>query len=157
MQRLAVLLASLLAVSSGCGSSPTAPSSPATLRSAPTSVAVADKTLILTTSLWRDFMPISPPDGKPLAVVAQVRTSDGSPIPASIKALKLSVVMARSVWSATVVEERSRAETSPIYELVARDGPKWGPGVSVDVVVELQDGASRHLLRAADQPMKGTY
>jgi hypothetical protein len=35
---------------------------------------------------------------------------------------------------------------------VARDGPKWGPGIEVDVVIRLRDAAGRHvLLQAREQ------
>jgi hypothetical protein len=40
---------------------------------------------------------------------------------------------------------------------VAREGPKWGPSVTVDVVVRLTDGRRAWLLRAADQPIAGTF
>jgi len=60
-------------------------------------------------------------------------------------------------WSAVPQQERPRPETSPVYELVARDGPKWGPGISVDVVVRLRSPDGTFLLRAADQPIRATF
>ena len=68
------------------------------------------------------------------------------------------VLKGADTWSALPREERSRTETSPLYELVARDGPKWGPGISVDVVIRLLDGNGRtYLLRVADRPIQGTF
>ena len=113
--------------------------------------------LTLTTSLWRDFMPISPPDGKPLIAVMQIRTDDGSPVPAGIAADPSWGIYGDEVWS-SFVEPRPRSETGPIYEVVARNGPKWGPGVSVDVVVRLRDAEGRVvLLRAEKQPITATH
>jgi hypothetical protein len=67
------------------------------------------------------------------------------------------VVFNDAVWSAAAQDERFGTDTSPFYEAVARDGPKWGPGVTVDVVVRVSDGARSWLLRAADQPIVGAF
>lgn len=158
MRRL--FLSLIAAVLAGCGgASPGSPTPlPTDLASAPTRISIAGKTLTLDASLWRDFMPISPPDGKPLGVVLQVRTDDSSPVPAAIRGDMLWVLKGSDTWSAVPREERSRTETSPLYELVARDGPKWGPGISVDVVIRLLDGNGRtYLLRVADRPIQGTF
>jgi hypothetical protein len=77
---LAALTAAL--VSAACaeatGPLPRRPASE--LRSVPTSVSVAGKTLVLESYLWRDFMPIAPPNGTSLTVVLRVNTSDGSKV-----------------------------------------------------------------------------
>jgi hypothetical protein len=145
---------------SGCGgSTPTSPSDipVSELRSAPTRTIADGKSLSIAASLWRDFMPISPPDGRPLGGVLRIATDDGSPVPASVTADTSWVIHNAEVWS-TTVEQRSRAETAPIYELVVRNGPKWGPDVAVDVVVRLRDSAGRvFLLRAAGQRIGATW
>jgi len=140
------------------GSSPTTPSPrPSDLAAAPTSVVLGGKTLVLDASLWRDFMPIAPPDGRPLVTVMQVRADDGSAVPATVVANMVWVLNGADVWSTLPREERSRNETAPIYELVARDGPKWGPGITVDVVVHLHDQSGHDaLLRVAGRPINGT-
>jgi hypothetical protein len=103
-------------------------------------------------------MPISPPDGKPLVAVLQVRTEDGSEVPANVRAEMVWVLNGADAWSTVPREERSRNETAPVYELVARDGPKWGPGITVDVVVRLRDGGGfESLLRVANRPIQGTF
>lgn len=150
-----------LAALAGCGADgPTAPGSipVSELSAAPTTVVVAGKTLTLGSELWRDFQPISPPDGKPLIGALQVTASDGSAVPEGVRADAVWLVMGTEVWLGTPREERPRTETAPVYELVARDGPKWGPGVNVDVVIRLRDGTNRDvLLRAANQPIRGTF
>jgi hypothetical protein len=144
----------------GCSQGPTAPQSVPIqdLSQAPSSVVIGGKTLVLGASLWRDFQPIAPPDGRPLVAVLQVRTDDGSVVPADVRADAVWIVFGADVWSVAPREERQRSETTPVYELVARDGPKWGPGVDVDVVVRLRaaTGASQ-LLRVRKQPIKGTF
>jgi hypothetical protein len=55
------------------------------------------------------------------------------------------------------VEQRPRAETAPNYEVIVRDGPKWGPDVMVDVIVRLRDSAgTESLFRAPKQLIIGT-
>ena len=126
------------------------------LRSVPTGVSVAGKTLVLDGYLWRDFMPITPPNGSPLTVVLRVKTSDGSTVPTSVTADGAWVVFQEDVWATGVEEEYPRDIVAPNYEVVARGGPKWGPGVSVDVVIRLRHEGREHLLRSADRPIQRT-
>ena len=161
VQRTSIVVTAIcLLFIAGCGtSSPTSPSdvSRAQLASAPTRIVADGKTLTLRTSLWRDFMPISPPDGKPLVAVLNIDTEDGSQVPATLTADTSWVLHGTDVWS-TTVEQRPRAETAPSYEVIARNGPKWGPDVSVDVVVRLVDSTGRSLLlRAAGQKIVATH
>ena len=151
-------LTAILALNA-CGKSPTAPTPlPSDLASAPTRVVLAGKSLALDASLSRDFMPISPPDGKPLNAVLRVRTEDGSDVPATVRADMVWVLNGADVWSTVPREERSRNETTPVYELAAREGPKWGPGINVDVVVRLHDiDGVESLLRVANRPIQGTF
>jgi hypothetical protein len=161
MRRRPILWMTLFVTLGACGKGgPTAPADPtsaATLRSAPTSIVAGGATLRLATELWRDFMPISPPDGKPMIAVAKVTTSNGSPVPTSVRATGIFIVLDDAVWSTSAREERPRSETAPVYEVVGRDGPKWGPGVSVDVILRITDGARVSFLRAANQAISATW
>jgi len=122
---------------------------------APPLVTVDGVSFRLDTFLWRDFMPISPPDGKPLVAVLRILTTDGSSIPASVAADSVWVYNGSEVWATAVVEEQPR--NNSYFEVVAREGPKWGPGIEVDVVVRLRDGAGhRFLLQARRQLISRT-
>lgn len=139
---------------------PTAPESisASTLTASPTSVVVDGKTLTLAVSLWRDFQPISPPDGKPMIAGLQVTSLDGSAVPATVAADTVWLVRGTEVWSGVAREERSRQDTAPVYEVVVRDGPKWEPGVLVDVIVQLRDASGRVVrLRVAHQLVRATF
>ena len=149
----------LAAVLLGCNGSPTAPAPlpVSELRAAPTVAIVAGAPLRLDPDLWRDFMPIAPSDGRPLIAVLRVTPADDAAVPAQVHADAAWVVFGDQVWATRVAEERPRKATAPAYEVVARDGPKWGPGVSVDVVVRLRDGAGHAaLLRAPGQRIHRT-
>lgn len=99
--------------------------------------------------LWRDFQPISPPDGKPLVAIFRIATVDGRPIPSTLIADSAWVYNGASVWATAVVEEHPRSANAAFFEVVARNGPKWGPGIEVDVVVRLRDGAGHAVLLQA--------
>ena len=158
MIRSCYLFATLCITAAACThETPTAPAdrvSPAVLRSAPTTLAAGKATLTLEATVWRDFMPSTPPGGRPLVVVARVQTTNGSPVPAAIRATDIFVVFGNDVWSTSAKEERSRTDTAPQYEVVGREGPKWSPDVAVDVILRLSDGS---LLRAPNQPISATY
>jgi len=127
------------------------------LSSAPTLVRVDGKDLSLDTYIWRDFMPISPPDGKPLVAILRVRTNDGSSIPDGLKMPAAWIVNDSEVWDTLLDDEQPGPHPENVLELVARDGPKWGPNLAVDVVVQLRlaDG-SKLLLKAVDQMIERT-
>lgn len=157
MRTLGILAVSIALM--GCSQKPTAPDpAPPDLSAAPSSVTINGKTLTLSASLGRDFMPISPPDGKPLAGVLTVRTADGSAVSADVRADMVWVVHGADTWSVVPREERSRSETAPGYEVVVREGPKWGPGVDVDVIVRLtaSNGAT-YLLSVRKQRIGATF
>ena len=157
MQRISVA-ASFVVALVGCGATPTVPSdvSRAQVASAPTRIVSDGVELTLTAFLTRDFMPISPPDGKPLGGVLRIKTENGTPVPAGIVVTASWILFNSETWSASV-EQRLRADTAPNYEVIVRDGPKWGPDVVVDVVVRVRDSAgAESLLRAPNQLIIGT-
>lgn len=157
MRRFLPVIALGLAAS-GCGSSnPVMPLPASELRSVPVSATADGKDLVLTPYLWRDFMPAAPPDGQPLVAVLRIGPSDGSAVPPTIRADAAWVVFGEQVWAAPVREDRFASPDPVYYEAVIRNGPKWGPGVTVDVVVRLRDSAGRAvLLRAANQAISRT-
>jgi len=122
---------------------------------APRVVSVDGATLRLETSLWRDFQPISPPDGKPLIAGLRVLTVDGAPIPSTLRADSVWIYNEAAVWAASVTEEQPRSVGASFFEVVARNGPKWGPGIEVDVVVQLRDAAGHAFLLQAPRALIG--
>jgi len=119
---------------------------------APRIVSFAGVTLQVDASLWRDFQPISPPDGKPLIAILAVRTIDGTPIPPGLTADSAWIHNGDLVWGAAVVEEQPRGAGASSFQVVARNGPKWGPGIEVDVVIQVRDATGqRALLQAPRQ------
>lgn len=130
---------------SGCRTGPSEPELTG-LRGAPTSVVLAGRPFELPVSLYRDFMPVSPPDGRPLAAV--VRLPDQL---ATVRVERIWVLHGTQVWSAGV------EQVAGTQDWVARDGPKWGPGIRVDVVARLRNADGEEVLvRAANRLIERT-
>ncbi len=126
---------------------------PSQLQAARDTITVEGRKLFLATFIWRDFMPVSPPDGKPLIAVLYVTATDTVPLPGSISADAVWIVYDNQVWKSWLRDDPAAGENKR-YRLVkiAREGPNWGPGVAVDVVVRVFDGShNAFLLRAPSQ------
>lgn len=127
------------------------------LLAAPLSITVGARTLVLDPYLWRDFMPIAEPNGDPLIAVLQIRSADDAAVPSTFHVDAAWVVFGDQVWATAVGEESFPTVSEPFYRVVARNGPKWGPGVNVDVIVRVKDAAGNtKLLRAANRPIQRT-
>src|SRR3989344_3856754 len=78
------------------------------LQKAPEKVSINGSEYTLETYLWRDFMPISPPDGKPLIAVVKVKALGKTNVPSEINATRLWVVKDNDIWETEFTnEERS--------------------------------------------------
>ncbi|MEW6411346.1 MAG: hypothetical protein AB1483_02605 [Candidatus Zixiibacteriota bacterium] len=120
------------------------------LLSAPLKLQIDECRLGMDAYLWRDFMPISPPDGQPLAASINISTLDSGILAPSIIPLRLWVVKSDSeVWQTDIPTEQIRRYET-FLEFPATDGPKWEPGISVEVIVELRKDDQSYYLRASD-------
>jgi len=121
----------------------------AVLRAAPTTLELEARTLVLTAQLWRDFMPISPPDGRPLAGLVTLGARVGQALPPDLNVERVWVLNAPEVWTSPVTARWDDGSDPSVAAWAVQDGPKWGPGIAVDVVVRLRDAAGRpYLLQA---------
>lgn len=130
---------------------------PAEVRNAPLEVAVQGAPLRLGAELWRDFMPVSPPEGRPLAGVVWVWATDrasAGPVP---KADRCWVLHGDSAWATLPIPEPPPAVSDSFLARYAlRDGPLWEPGSRADVVLRLTGERGPILIRAAGQVITRT-
>jgi hypothetical protein len=120
--------------------------------SAPEQVEIDGRKYVLETYMWRDFMPMCPPDGKPLIAIIWVTAVDSLEIPSSLGANRLWIIKDKEVWETKFTDEQHQPYYDFQLEKIARDGPKWGPKIQVDVVVRLVDkGNKTYLLKASNQ------
>ncbi len=132
--------------------------SPDRVMDIPEELVMVDYTLFIETYLWRDFMPITPPGGKPLRGVIKIIAEGIKGFPVQIKIKQLWIIKNKSeIW-----ESESLKEQPPEYpneKIVSFDnGPKWEPGIMVDVVVRITDTQTgkSFLLKASDQVIQRT-
>jgi len=159
--RLVLLTIGALCFLPACSDDVSAPSEPAIptmtlaqLRSAPEMLDLARQDYSLEAYLWRDFIPIAPSDGHPLVAVARLASLDQEPIPGDVELVYLWVINGNRVWSTAFSDGVETPDN--VIERYAYNGPKWGPGISVDVVVGVQVGRALRLVRAPAQPIHRT-
>src|SRR5262249_15256435 len=134
------------------------------LRNAPTSVVMGNRSFSLSAYPSRDFMPgMWGPDGSPMMVGLKVTSADKKPLPSGVRMDGAWVLFGEQIWEASDLRGRTASQDrrkdswincsgSPVCETTVRDGPKWGPGVFVEVVVRLTDSEGQHhLLQARKQ------
>jgi len=107
------------------------------LRAAPETLRVGNTEVTARAELWRNFMPISPPDGGPLGGVVDLTPADSAAgLPAVTDAYVWVLNGSRAWATALAPEEPVGPANTKRYRFGG--GPKWGPGISVDVVVGLR-------------------
>jgi hypothetical protein len=95
--------------------------------------------------LWRDFMPISPPEGKPLIASLEVRTMDSVALPTDLSIEAAFVVLGDEIWS-SYPQVETACSSPDCIRAISRQGPRWGPDVTVDVVVQIASGSTPGVL-----------
>jgi len=102
---------------------------------------------------WRDFMPVSPPGGKPLAVVVRVLGEANGPV----RILRIRVRHDTQTWTAQP-EPRAPSVAGTVAEAVARGGPTWTPGSIVEVETDVEGPGGVHwTLRAPPIAIAATH
>jgi len=144
----------------GCGDSNPGANSPVLsvpiqeLLNAPEQLGIDNYSFALETYLWRDFMPICPPDGQPLRAVAIANEIDSLEIPDSFNIVMMWVINGDKAWEINSPEGQYYYGIQPFQiNVSASGGPKWGPRIYVTVVVQLADGDDDeiYLLKATNQ------
>ncbi|NOZ75843.1 MAG: hypothetical protein GXO90_10825 [FCB group bacterium] len=129
-----------------------------TLQAAPDTLAVNSSILVLSAYLVRDFMPITTPNGEPLYAVIELVDIDSADITGKFELNYLWVINNTEVWDTWFTDEKPPDFPPYIVERIARNGPRWDPGTTVDVVVEISGpGGGTDLIQARDQVILSTY
>ena len=91
---------------SGC-ETPTSPLTgiPSDLSIATKVAAISGQDYTLSTTLWRDFQPISPPDGKPLIVVVNIIKPNAAIFSTGVRADSLWIISGNQVWSGSFLQK----------------------------------------------------
>ncbi len=124
------------------------------LRKSKESLIEAGNNLVLTTYLWRDFMPVVGSGGSRLVGVVHLQDAQGTALSSSISLKRLFVIKGNEIWT-TNFSEVSSADATKL-EGVVRNGPFWGPNINVDVVCEFIVDGKMFQIMAKDQPIHRT-
>jgi hypothetical protein len=108
--------------------------------------------------LWRDFMLFNPPEGTPLRAVVFLNDAAPESLLDSVTEVYIWVVKDSSeVWFKTMQFQHVDVQRDGAHNYIAVDGPLWGPGILVDVVIGVRRSGgdlSTILIRAV--PIIGT-
>jgi hypothetical protein len=127
---------------------------PKQLAVAPPALVIDGRSFHLEVALWRDFMPTigAPGDGvsgSKLMASVKLASADGGAVPAHVALERGWVVKGPTeIWRVAFSNE-SRPTYPSAIERVGREGPKWGPGIDVDVAVRVRVRQGSWLIRAA--------
>ena len=124
------------------------------LRSRPESIIMGSNYLILTTYMWRDFMPVAEENGSNLLCTIKLKDVDNVAISKSIKLNKLYVIKGDEIWTTNF--SKIKNDIAYILEGIANNGPKWGPDIDVDVVCEFENSGTVYRILAKSQSINRT-
>ncbi len=125
------------------------------LQDTPQSLVVDGKTLLLSTELWRDFMPSVGKAERSLRAAVSISAQDNESLPSNLIFKRMVVLNGDSVWVQTMVN----SERSDDIRLKANTtgGPEWTPDSQVDVVVEFMYQEKDYKLRQNSVQIRATY
>ena len=120
------------------------------LKSSPERIVVAGAELKLSVYFWRDFMPVAEENGSPLIGSIRYIGQSGNSLLNSVSISKVYVINGNQIWICDPYE--TRIIDNDVFEVIVRNGPKWGPGINVDVVCEFTNqGKSFRLICRAQR------
>jgi hypothetical protein len=111
----------------------------AQLLQAPDTLRVDGATLTTQVFLWRDFMS-GPVRGSLLYATVRLNGAPPDTIPPTAGKVYLWVIHGSEVWSATLTLGYTDPDGTRTYSISG--GPRWGPGIDVDVVIGVRSSPS---------------
>jgi len=114
------------------------------LKSSPTNIDINGSYLTLDAYVWRDFMPPTETDGDPMRSTVTLNLISGPEILSQVHLVRQYVIYGNEVWAADIFDLEIGTST---LQGTSANGPKWGPDVTVDVVLEFTyDGKTYKIL-----------
>ena len=151
------MLAAIIGLSILCFSATAAQFSAKDLAATPEVITIDNKKLVLHANLSRDFMPISPPEGKPLAASLEISTLGNVNLPLGLEVECVWLVNGNEVWSTSIFNVKKRDHTSAKMWITVGSDLYWRPETKVDIVIRLKDVIGQAwLLKAGEQVIHRT-
>ena len=118
------------------------------LKTSPTQININGSQLTLDVICWRDFTPPTEDNGKPLASKVQLNLIVGPDILSNIHLVRQYVIYGDDVW---YTDLQNIGVNGSFVEGTSTGGPKWGPDVLVDVVLEFTYDNKSYKILAPNQ------
>ncbi len=118
------------------------------LRLSPTTVNINGSALTLDAYVWRDFMPPTDTDGDPMRSTVTLNLISGPEILNEVHLVRQYIVYENEVW---VADLQDLSIGSSTYQGTSINGPKWGPNVTVDVILEFTYDGKTYKIQAPNQ------
>ena len=126
------------------------------LKSSPENIVINGDRYTLYAYLWRDFMPVAEPNGSSLMCVINITKPNGRSVLHSTTSLsKIYVVYGHQIWINDDFDTHLFSDDN--WEVVIRNGPKWGPNVVVDVICEFTNEGKSYQLISKSQTINATH
>jgi len=125
------------------------------LLASPEMLNVNNYLFVIDSDIWRDFMPPADSSGRALIATVVISERNHRTFNNSIQLEKVYLINKNELWSKSF----DSTDSSSPYQVsgIARNGPKWGPNIKVDLVCEFSYQGERYRLLATDQEIYATY
>lgn len=117
----------------------------------PTTLNLDGALLNLEATVWRDFMPPTEPNGSPMISTLQLHLVSGTDLLSQIHLVRQYIIYNNEVWAADLFDV---GVNGSYIQGTSSGGPKWGPDVTVDVVLEFTYNNHSYKIQAPDQTIE---
>lgn len=114
---------------------------------------IEGRTITLSATLTRDYVPNSADDENPLIARIEIVASKGEILPDGLNTDAVWVMVDDQVWGSSYFGEQLKDDRTRIVK-IAREGPKFGIGKKAVVIVRIHYNGATYLLRANNQEIE---
>ena len=104
------------------------------LLAAPTEVSINGVAIPVNVSIWIDRLPGPEPFQRPICAI--VIPNDDAVLPADLRIDAIAVIKGDEIWVPQIIEDQTMIRGG-FLTLAIRNGPKWGSGSKVEILVRL--------------------
>ncbi|MDR9365522.1 MAG: hypothetical protein RI575_09300 [Balneolaceae bacterium] len=114
---------------------------------------IEGRTITLSSTLTRDYVPNSAEDESPLTARIEIVASKGEVLPEGLNTDAVWVMVDDQVWGSSYSGEQLKDDKTRIVK-IANEGPNFGIGKKAVVIVRIRNNGSTYLLRANNQEIE---
>lgn len=104
---------------------------------------IDSNSFVLEAYLWCNSQAIDSENGKVIIAINRLVETDSVKVPDNINLVKQYVIYKDSLWVSDYESETRPDQSEYKLEKVSRNGPKWGPRITVDVISQVYDSNTK--------------